>query len=152
MAKKLSASVGKNGKNKPEDVKTVEGLLNTFASTIGFSKLPCKGQPSPKLNDAIGKFQLEVCGFKADFLVEPGKNSYKALVAGPSKFKSQQRTQAKADEKAAKDAAEKAKAKVLADAKKKAERAAKPAAKTADTGGGFWDFLDDVADTVEKAP
>lgn len=151
MANKLKASVGKKGKNTPEDVKTVEELLNAFAATLGFAKLPGKGQPSAKLNEAIGKVQLEVCGFKPDFTVDPGKTTYKALVAGPAKFKAQQRTQAKTDEKAAKDAAEKAKAKVLAEAKKKAERAAKPAAKTADTGGGFWDFLDEVADTVEKA-
>lgn len=121
MVQKISASVGRKGKNKPEDVKAIQALLNPFASKVGFGKLKVDGAPSPKLEKAIGQFQLQVCGFKADFRVDPGKNTIKKLNAGPAKMKAEEKKIEKLKEdqkakmiKAAKDAAMKeAKAKSL---------------------------------------
>ena len=84
MAKKISASVGKGGKNKPADAKTVQELLNPFASKAGFTKLKIDSDCGPKTIGAIGKFQKSVVAMtRPDSRVDPNGDSFKALVAGP---------------------------------------------------------------------
>lgn len=60
MPTSIKTSVGKGGKNEQADVKTVQELLNPFASQAGFSKLKADGQPSSKLDKAISGFQEKV--------------------------------------------------------------------------------------------
>ena len=79
MASKLAGSVGRKGKNAPDDVKTVQTLLNGFASKLKTAKLKPDGAPSPKLEQLIGTFQSEICGFKPDFRIDPGKGTIKKL-------------------------------------------------------------------------
>lgn len=93
MAEKLSASVGKKGKNNPEDVMIIQKLLNLFADEVGFSKMNTDGQHSTKLEKAIGLFQTNICNFKADERVDPGKNTLKALNAGIAKAKSNKKSE-----------------------------------------------------------
>lgn len=104
MVTKLSASVGRKGKNLPEDVKAVQQLLNAFAANAGFKKLKVDGTPTPVLEKTIGQFQQDVCGFKPDFRIDPGKNTIKKLNAGPAKAKAEQKAKEKQDEKAKQEA------------------------------------------------
>ncbi|WP_264212479.1 peptidoglycan-binding domain-containing protein [Leisingera thetidis] len=104
MVTKLSASVGRKGKNLPEDVKAVQQLLNAFAANAGFKKLKVDGTPTPVLEKTIGLFQQEVCGFKPDCRIDPGKNTIKKLNAGPAKAKAEQKAKDKKDEKAKEEA------------------------------------------------
>lgn len=96
MAAKIKASVGRKGKNLPEDVKTVQNLLNGFASKFGLPKLKTDGVPDAKLEQAIGKFQQEVCEMRADYRVDPGRNAMKKLVAGPAKAEAERKAKEKA--------------------------------------------------------
>ncbi len=139
MPAKITAPVGKGAKNEPKDVETVKELLNPFSKIAGFPKLKVDGTATPKLHDAIGKFQLHVCGFKPDYRVDPGKRSMKTLLAGPSKAKAEQQKTEKAGEKA--KTAEKEKA------RKEAAAAAEAARKTVvknpkkDDASSGWDQL-----------
>ena len=84
MATKLSASVGKGGKNKPEDTKVVQELLNDFTKKGGFKRLDVDGLIGPKTIGAIKSFQQNVVGMKrGDGRVDPGGETMAALVKGP---------------------------------------------------------------------
>lgn len=83
MAKTISASVGKKGKNKPADVKIVQELLNKFTKQGGFSKLKVDGLTGPKTEGAIGGFQKKHMGVKADQRVDKGKATIAALNVDP---------------------------------------------------------------------
>ena len=96
MAAKIKASVGRKGKNLPEDVKTIQNLLNGFASKFGLPKLKTDGMPDAKLEQAIGKFQEEVCQMRADYRIDPGRNAMKKLLAGPSKAEAERKAREKA--------------------------------------------------------
>lgn len=74
---KLTASVGKNGKNKPEDVVAVQQLLNDS----GGAKLDVDGRVGPKTIRAIGVFQKQKGG-PVDGRVDPGGKTWQALNAG----------------------------------------------------------------------
>lgn len=72
---KLSASVGKGGKNKPEDVTGIQNLLNTKAK----SGLKVDGKCGPKTIAAIEAFQKNLGQFKPDGLISPGRGTIRAL-------------------------------------------------------------------------
>ena len=98
MAKKISGSVGKGGKNKPEDTEIVQELLNGFSKKCGFKKLDVDGLVGSKTNSAIQAFQKSVVGMgRPDSRVDPGGNSFSMLVKGPKKAEAE----AKKEEKAA---------------------------------------------------
>lgn len=141
MVTKLSASVGRKGKNLPADVKTVQQLLNAFAPNAGFKKLKVDGTPTPVLEKTIGLFQQQVCGFRADYRIDPGKTTIKRLNAGPAKAKAEQKAKAKQDEKSKAEA----KAKAVAAAKQAVIKEAK--AKSLDQGG-WAALLSDIEDYV----
>ncbi|MEX0318774.1 MAG: peptidoglycan-binding protein [Ruegeria sp.] len=147
MVKRISASVGKKGKNSAADVTTVQQLLNPFAGKAGFSKLKVDGTPTPQLNKAIGQFQLKICGFRPDYLVEPGRTTIKKLSAGPSKVAAEK----KAEEKKGQKIKEDTKTKVL----KAAKDAAMKEAKTQSLDKNSWAALlkeveDYATDLYEK--
>nr|WP_319493315.1 hypothetical protein [uncultured Desulfobacter sp.] len=84
MTKSISASVGKKGANRPNDVKTVQELLNKVPIT--------SGRPTPLLEvdgmcwsltcTAIGNFQKISCGFKwPDQLISVGGRTWNQLIA-----------------------------------------------------------------------
>ncbi|MEN1678604.1 MAG: peptidoglycan-binding domain-containing protein [Planctomycetota bacterium] len=86
MAKKISSSVGKGGKNKPADTQTVQQLLNDFSKKCGFKKLDVDGLVGPKTNAAIGAVQKKAIGMaKADCRVDPRGKTLATLNLGPKK-------------------------------------------------------------------
>lgn len=111
MAKKISASVGKNGKNKPEDVQVVQELLNDFTKMCGFKKLDVDGQVGPKTISAIAEFQKSAVGMsKPDSRVDPGGPSFTTLSKGPKKAEAEAKKAEEAEkEKKEKEEAKKAK-------------------------------------------
>lgn len=121
MAAKLKASVGKRGKNNPDDVKIVQQLIKPFCSKLGVSAPKVDGKPSSTLEKAIGKFQEDICQFRPDFTVDPGKRTIKKLIAGPAKAEAEKKAREKADQKAKDDQQKK----MLAEVKKTAEKEAK---------------------------
>ncbi|MCB1332874.1 MAG: hypothetical protein KDK26_04305 [Roseivivax sp.] len=90
MAQTISASVGKGGKNKSDDVKTVQTLLNKFTRDGGFSKLKVDGVSGPKTEGAIGLFQSKVMKTRADKRVDRGKPTMTALNTDPKKLKEEE--------------------------------------------------------------
>ncbi len=75
-AKTISASVGENGKNNPEDVKLVKTLLNKFGAKLD----PNNPAVGPSTIAAIKKFQQEKTGISApNGSISPSDNTWKAL-------------------------------------------------------------------------
>ena len=73
---RLSASVGKGGKNEKQDVLLVKRLLTNF----GY-KLPVNGQADPALNSAIGKFQsVYMSAAKPDQRIDPVGQTWNTLL------------------------------------------------------------------------
>ena len=121
MAKKISSSVGKGGKNKPEDIKIVQELLNDFTKMCGFKKLDEDGLIGPKTLSAIAEFQKTAVGMsKPDSRIDTNGDSFATLSKGPKKAEAELMKSEDA-EKEKKDAAEakKAKADVPAESKDK---------------------------------
>ena len=80
MAKKISGSVGKGGKNNSEDTRIVQELLNAFSKKCGFKKLDTDGLVGPKTISAIATFQRKAVGMsRADSQVDPGGKSFSTL-------------------------------------------------------------------------
>jgi hypothetical protein len=79
MAKRISGSVGKGGKNKPDDVKAIQQLLNQHKSAGGFGKLPEDGNADKKFFAAIEAFQKKVLCIKADGLVDANSKTLEGL-------------------------------------------------------------------------
>ncbi|MCP4438790.1 MAG: peptidoglycan-binding protein [Aureispira sp.] len=75
--KNLSGSVGRSGKNLPEDVKLVQEVLNKKGA-----KLTEDGLSGPATRKAIADFQLSIGFKKADSRVDPGGMTWKALIKG----------------------------------------------------------------------
>ncbi len=75
-AASISASVGKGGTNKPEDVAAVQGLLNKNGAG-----LETDGMVGPKTIAAITKFQQGNLGF-GEGRVDPGGQTWDALTKG----------------------------------------------------------------------
>lgn len=112
MAKKISASVGKGGKNKPEDVQIVQELLNDFTKMCGFKKLDVDGQVGSKTISAIAEFQKTAVGMsKPDSRVDPSGPSFSTLTKGPKKAEAEiKKAEVAEKEKKEKEEAKKAKA------------------------------------------
>lgn len=137
MVTKLSSSVGKKGKNLASDVTEVQKLLNSFASKAGFAKLKVDGQATPPLEKAIGLFQKNICAFRPDHRIDPGKTTIKKLNAGPSKVDAER----KKDEKLA----EKIKVEERTKAVQAARDAAMKTAKSKSLHQNAWgSLLDDI--------
>lgn len=80
MAKKISGSVGKGGKNKPADVEQVQTLLNAHARRAKYPRLRVDGDAGRKTIGAIRVFQTRVLGLpRGDGRVDPGKETLKGL-------------------------------------------------------------------------
>lgn len=81
MAKAISGSVGRGGKNRPEDVIVVQYLLNCVPSKQGgpTQELILDGLSGPKTCAAIQGFQSAALGF-ADSRVDPGGQTFTALL------------------------------------------------------------------------
>jgi len=71
----ISASVGKGGKNLPEDVKAVQEALNK----VGGAKLSADGKYSSQTQKAIEEFQKRLGQFKPDGLIRPGRGPARIL-------------------------------------------------------------------------
>jgi hypothetical protein len=114
MAKKISASVGKGGKNKPEDVQIVQELLNDFTKMCGFKKLDVDGQIGSKTISAIAEFQKTAVGMsKPDSRVDPSGPSFSTLTKGPKKAEAEAKKAEEIErEKQEKEEAKKAQAEV----------------------------------------
>lgn len=106
MAKKISASVGKGGKNKPEDTKVVQELLNAFTKKGGFKRLDVDGLIGPKTIAAIKSMQESVVGMKrGDGRVDPGGETMAALTKGPKKLEAEAKKEEKQQQKQEAEAA-----------------------------------------------
>ncbi len=102
MAKKISSSVGKGGKNKPEDTQLVQELLNGFAKSCGFKKLDVDGLIGPKTISAIAAFQEKAVGMaRPDSRIDPGGESLATLNKGPKKVEDEAKKKEKAESKEA---------------------------------------------------
>ncbi|KHA53788.1 hypothetical protein [Sulfitobacter geojensis] len=157
MASKLAGSVGRKGKNAPDDVKTVQTLLNGFASKLKTAKLKPDGAPSPKLEQLIGTFQSEICGFKPDFRIDPGKGTIKKLMGGPAKAESEHKAAVKKVKKDLLSDRDKVMAKLIkeAEAIAKAKGMPQTAARVLYNGVeqsvmGAWDSAVDAVEDVTK--
>jgi len=83
MAQSILASVGKNGNNKPGDVKIVQALLNGVAKIQGGPSTPLKvdGLCWGLTCKAIDTFQRIACNFQwPDQLIEPGGKTWNQLI------------------------------------------------------------------------
>ena len=80
---KIKKSVGKSGKNVPEDTKKIQIALNIFAAQAKFSKLATDSDCGPKTIAAITAFQKNVMAVKADGRVDPGRATIEALNQKP---------------------------------------------------------------------
>ena len=77
----IGSSVGRGGKNKPEDVQAVQTSLNRRIE----AGLPIDGKCSPATLKAIEEFQKALGQLKPDGLIEPGRGPARAL-AGTGKL------------------------------------------------------------------
>jgi hypothetical protein len=75
LSRSISASVGKGGTNKQEDVDTVRGWLNSHGARI-----EATGPSDNKLINEIKKFQRRLGSSRPDGRVDPGKNTWKGLI------------------------------------------------------------------------
>jgi hypothetical protein len=86
MPPTISASVGKKGTNHPDDVRTVQTLLNGFvaAGRMGsLAPLTVNGDPKPTV-PYIEKFQKAVAGFSnPDGKIAPGGTTWTKLIETP---------------------------------------------------------------------
>ena len=79
----ISASVGKGGVNAKADVTTVQHLLNAHVAALGLTRLDEDGRIGDNTNNAIARYQQRVLGSaNPDGRIDPGGNTWKALVAG----------------------------------------------------------------------
>jgi hypothetical protein len=76
----ISASVGRGGKNKPEDVTAVQNALNTKTK----AGLKVDGKCGPKTIGAIESFQKTLGMSRPDGRIDPGRGTARALASsGP---------------------------------------------------------------------
>jgi peptidoglycan hydrolase-like protein with peptidoglycan-binding domain len=71
----ISSSVGKGGKNLPDDVKAVQEALNKY----GDVKVPTDGKYGPAIQKAIEEFQKKLGQFKPDGVIQPGRGPARVL-------------------------------------------------------------------------
>ncbi|MGH1339351.1 MAG: peptidoglycan-binding protein [Aureispira sp.] len=75
LARTISASVGKGGTNKEEDVRTIQGWLNSHGAG-----LEVNGQSDTSLINEIKKFQRRLGNSRPDGKVDPGYDTFKGLI------------------------------------------------------------------------
>lgn len=82
LAASIQGSVGSGGKNRSDDVKVVQSLLNAVPVAQGGAspKLIVDGGAGTNTIKAISKFQTQQFG-RHDGLVDPGKSTFNKLVA-----------------------------------------------------------------------
>jgi len=87
VAKKISGSVGKGGKNKPADVHVVQELLNVNISKLApLALLVIDEQVGSKTIGAIEEFQRRVVGMnRPDGRVDPAGKTLSTLIANVKK-------------------------------------------------------------------
>jgi hypothetical protein len=73
----LGASVGRGGKNNPDDVTRVQAALNKRVN----AGLPEHGKCDSKTQQAIEEFQIRLGQFKPSGLIEPGRGIARALAS-----------------------------------------------------------------------
>jgi peptidoglycan hydrolase-like protein with peptidoglycan-binding domain len=73
----LGASVGRGGKNNPDDVTRVQEALNKRVN----AGLPENGKYDSKTQQAIEEFQIRLGQFKPTGLIEPGRGIARALAS-----------------------------------------------------------------------
>jgi hypothetical protein len=73
----LGASVGRGGKNIPDDVTRVQAALNRRVN----AGLPENGKFDAKTQQAIEEFQIRLGQFKPSGLIEPGRGVARALAS-----------------------------------------------------------------------
>ena len=78
----LKSSVGRGGVNQPNDVRTVQALLNDWRSKNGRRPVAIDGFVGPETIDAITDFQRTVTGI-VDGRVDPGGPAIRKLVTAP---------------------------------------------------------------------
>lgn len=81
MVEKISASVGKGGKNIRQDVLVVQMMLNRHAATAGYRKLKESGEFDKDTLNAIIEVQSAIGINAPDGRIEPGKRTFVALQA-----------------------------------------------------------------------
>lgn len=79
----LTGSVGRNGANKPDDIKAIQKLLNRHAPAVGFDKLSENARFGNDTLKAIVAFQKSIGMRSPDGVVDPGGRTLKALAARP---------------------------------------------------------------------
>jgi hypothetical protein len=77
----IASSVGKGGKNEPDDVKAVQTLLNRHAAAGGFSKVKISGDCDKDTLKAIEALQKAMGAKSPDGKVDVGGKTWKALQA-----------------------------------------------------------------------
>ena len=83
MAVAIIGSVGKDAENAAADVKTVQALLNGFATELSLAPLSVTGVSDAATLDAIIAFQSQILGFQhPDGRVDPGGRTIRGLKAG----------------------------------------------------------------------
>ncbi|MGH1337412.1 MAG: D-Ala-D-Ala carboxypeptidase family metallohydrolase [Aureispira sp.] len=75
LARTISASVGDGGTNNEEDVRTVQGWLNSHGAS-----LEVNGQSDTSLINEIKKFQRRLGNSRPDGKVDPGYDTFKGLI------------------------------------------------------------------------
>jgi len=79
----LLKSVGDQGANQPDDVRTVQGLLNAQAAALKFALLPISGTVDAATLAAIRLVQSKLMQMPApDGLISPGGGTWRTLIAG----------------------------------------------------------------------
>ena len=79
VAKRISGSVGKSGRNNEADILTIQKLLNKHASKTGFRRLTEDSMIGRKTITAIGMFQKKFVGIRPDGRVDPSGKTMAAL-------------------------------------------------------------------------
>ena len=76
----IQQSVGAGGVNRPDDVKSVQTLLNQRAGALGIAALAVNGQADAATLTAIRRFQVQVVKLAtADGLIDAGGHTWRTL-------------------------------------------------------------------------
>jgi peptidoglycan hydrolase-like protein with peptidoglycan-binding domain len=85
----LTGSVGKNGANRPDDIKVIQTLLNRHAPAAGFDRISEDARFGANTLKAIVAFQKAIGLRTPDGVVDPGGRTLKALAARPIEKKAE---------------------------------------------------------------
>jgi hypothetical protein len=138
---RIKQTVGKRGKNTPDDTTVVQGLLKKLGYKLGKTgpkKDGVDGDCGDSTVDAIMAYQKKIGFKKTDGLIEPGGRTWTALAGGAKDEKTADATDSKTKSGAKKDE----------EAKKKSggKGSGKVTGKTAKVGDDIIKVLEAVAD------